>query len=155
MSAPTPAPGPWVCEISTADDFLRQVDAGLDAYNQQESALASVQPLAVAATSSAGSVVGGVVGRTWGACAEIQQLWVAPAQRRQGAGTALLHSFHSEAAQRGCTLVYLETFSFQAPDFYLALGYTCCQVIEGFPGGIKKYLMQIHLAPTGHPPAAV
>ena len=34
---------------------------------------------------------------------------------------------------RGCGLVYLDTFTFQAPEFYRRLGYGTLCTIEGFP----------------------
>ena len=47
----------------------------------------------------------------------------------------------AEARARDGTLVYLDTFTFQAPDFYRRLGYTVATTIEGFPDGIIKFLM--------------
>ena len=47
--------------------------------------------------------------------------------------------------ERGCEIVYLDTFSFQAPDFYRAIGYEVAYEIEGFPDNITKHLMIKHL----------
>ena len=45
------------------------------------------------------------------------------------------------AAERGATVIYLDTFSFQAPAFYRRCGYESALRIDGFPDGIAKHLM--------------
>ena len=100
-----------------------------------------VQSLGVFAEVAAGQVVGGAVGRTWGQCCELQQLAVAPEHRRQGVGERLLQHFEKAAATRGCTLVYLDTFSFQAPDFYRRCGYHVAFETRGFAQDIVKYTL--------------
>jgi GNAT superfamily N-acetyltransferase len=87
------------------------------------------------------------VGRRWGVCAELQQLWVKPELRRQGHGARLVRAFEAQAARCGCRTLYLETFSFQAPRLYASLGYEMRHTIEGFGHGIAKHLMVHHLTP--------
>jgi GNAT superfamily N-acetyltransferase len=120
---------------------LQTVDAGLDAHNAAEPELAHVEGLHVLARSPAGVVVGGAVGRTWGRCCELLQLWVHEQERGRGAARELMALFEREARCRGCTLVYLSTFSFQAPGFYAKLGYRVVLETGGFSGGIVKYTM--------------
>lgn len=86
-------------------------------------------------------MVGGAVERTWGECCELRQLWVADSQRRRGLGTRLVREFERSARDRGCRLLYLETFSFQAKPFYEKIGYQVAAEIKGFEDGIIKYLM--------------
>ena len=117
------------------------VDAGLTEANAAAAPLHEVRPLACFARAADGAVVGGAVGRTWGECCELQQLWVAPARRGAGAGRELLRRFEAAARARGCRQVYLETFSFQAPGFYRREGYTTLNEIAGFGHGIVKYLL--------------
>jgi len=120
---------------------LQVVDSGLGDANEGAAPLHEVRPLACFLRDVDGAVVGGAVGRRWGACAELQQLWVRPELRRQGLGAQLVRAFEARAAQHGCTLVYLETFSFQAPRLYASLGYQVRHTIEGFGHGIAKHLM--------------
>jgi ribosomal protein S18 acetylase RimI-like enzyme len=119
----------------------RAVDAGLESHNLSAAPLSDVRSLAAFASTPTGVVVGGAVGRTWGACCEIQQLWVAPAHRRSGTATRLLLEFEQRAAARGCRVFYLTTLSFQAPDFYRRRGYEVLASISGYPDNIIKYLM--------------
>lgn len=117
------------------------VDNGLGEANDQAAPLDEVQPLQCFVRDAAGRVVGGAVGRTWGGCCELQQLWVDPALRQQGVGGRLVRAFEQRAAERGCRVVYLDTFSFQAPAFYRSLGYAPAAEIAGFGHGIVKYTM--------------
>ena len=117
------------------------VDAGLGASNDAAATLHEVQPLACIARLPGGEVVGGAVGRTWGTCCELQQLWVEPALRRQGVGKRLVEQFEARARVRGCRTFYLETFSFQAPGLYRSLGYEVRLELRGFGPGIVKYTM--------------
>jgi ribosomal protein S18 acetylase RimI-like enzyme len=121
------------------------VDAGLEAHNQAAAPLGDVRPLAAIATLPSGEVIGGAVGRTWGACCELQQLWVHPDRRRLGTASRLLQEFERRGAARGCHTFYLTTLSFQAPEFYRKRGYSVVARISGYPNGIAKYLMQRQL----------
>ena len=44
-------------------------------------------------------------------------------------------------ATRACHNFYLETFSFQAPNFYRSLGYEVRLELHGYTGGVVKYTM--------------
>ena len=45
------------------------------------------------------------------------------------------------AAARGCSVYYLTTLRFQAPDFYRKHGYASVAEIRGYPQDITKHLM--------------
>jgi GNAT superfamily N-acetyltransferase len=122
-------------------DAARVVDTGLGEANDAAAPLHEVRPLACYLRAADGAVIGGAVGRRWGVCAELQQLWVRPELRRQGLGAQLVRAFEARAAEHDCTLVYLETFSFQAPRLYASLGYETRHTIAGFGHGITKHLM--------------
>ena len=127
---------------------LAVVDAGIDQFNLAEPELHKVKSLAVFARGSAKQVVGGAVGRTWGQCCELLQLWTVKGARGQGIGTELMNRFEAEAARRACTLIYLDTFSFQARPFYENRGYKVVLETQGFTNSIVKYTMHKQLAPT-------
>jgi ribosomal protein S18 acetylase RimI-like enzyme len=123
----------------------RVVDAGLGAANAAGASLADVRPLACFARTPAGAIIGGAVGRTWGECCELQQLWVDPAHRRQGVGRELVRNFAAGARTRQCRRLYLETFSFQAPAFYRALGFSVALEIRGFTADTSKFTLLCEL----------
>ena len=117
------------------------VDTGLGRSNDAAAPLDDVHHLSCFARLPDADVIGGAVGRTWGSCCELQQLWVADAHRRKGVGARLVKEFERAAEARGCHTFYLETFSFQAPALYRSLGYEVKAAIAGFPDGIIKYMM--------------
>lgn len=141
-------------ELSIHDDLQPDaadvVDRGLDEANDAAGVLQDVKPLS-AFVRDGGRVVGGAVGRTWGECCELQQLWIDAAYRRRGLGERLLRGFEQRAAERGCTLVYLTTFSFQAPAFYEGRGYRVVHELRGYAHGVRKFTMSRQIgahAPT-------
>ena len=136
----------YAVDETAARADLDAVEAGLDAFNDAEPELRRVRPLAVLARDAQGRLLGGARGRSWGECAELQQLWVHDEGRRRGVGRRLMALFEAEAAGRGCRLVYLYTFSFQAPDFYRKLGYHAVLQTAGFTGGIVKFTFHKTLA---------
>ena len=140
--------------FSLHDDTPREegrlVDAGLGASNEAAAPLHEVRPLSCFARLPSGRVAGGVVGRSWGTCCELQQLWVDPECRRRGMGARLVREFERHARARGCHTFYLETFSFQAPSLYRSLGYEVKLELHGFSAGIVKYTM-VHEASVSKP----
>ena len=131
--------------ITSHDDHppeAKLVDDGLGDANDAAAPLHEVKRLSCFARDPDGTVVGGAVGRRWGDCAELQQLWVTDSRRRQGIGAALVRAFERHAASHGCRHFYLETFSFQAPRFYEALGYRRAFALDVYPHGIVKYTMR-------------
>lgn len=127
-------------------DETRLVDEGLGVANDLAAPLHEVQPISCFFRTAAGAVVGGAVGRRWGRCCELQQLWVAPEFRRQGLGARLVRAFERQAFSHGCTIAYLETFNFQAPSLYRALGYAVTHTHAVYPHGIERHLMLRTLA---------
>lgn len=122
-------------------DAVQRVDQGLGDANDAAAPLHEVRALGCFVHDDAGAVIGGAIGRTWGDCCELQQLWVHEDQRRRGLGAELIRRFEARALERGCSHFYLETFSFQAPALYRALGYEAALTQDRFPHGIVKYTM--------------
>lgn len=131
-------------EPGTSD--LDVVDSGLGSANDAAAPLHEVRPLASFLRDADGRVRGGAVGRRWGPCCELQQLWVEPVLRRQGLGARLVRAFEGLAREHGCTVAYLETFNFQAPSLYRSLGYVTVHEHAVYPHGIVRHLMVHALA---------
>jgi GNAT superfamily N-acetyltransferase len=146
MGAPPPD-----LRIDTTDEpsepDAARVDAGLDAYNHASADMAAIRRLACFARTADGVVVAGAVGRRWGTAAELQQIWVREDLRRAGLGSRVARAFEDLARRRGCDLLYLDTFTFQAPAFYERLGFAVACELPGFPGGSSKLILTKRLAP--------
>ena len=134
--------------ISTHDSYPPEetalVDHGLGEANDAAAPLHEVRPLSCFARTDDGGVVGGAVGRWWGQCYELQQLWVEPSYGRRGIATQLVQAFEARAREHGCSTFYLETFSFQTPRRCELLGYSVTYEHKVYPHGIIKYIMVKH-----------
>src|SRR5262249_13966040 len=100
----------------------REIIKGLRAFNVAAVGKFDHQPLTVTLKERS-KVVGGLVGETFWGWMFIRLLWVSDKYRGRGFGTALMEAAEEEARTRGVRNVYVDTFSFQAPEFYHKLGY--------------------------------
>ncbi|MFS4096191.1 GNAT family N-acetyltransferase [Streptomyces sp. AF1A] len=98
-------------------------------------------PLHVWALDPVGDLAGGLVGHTWTTWLHVTYLWVDAAHRGAGLGSRLLAEAERIATDRGCTASRLETWDFQAPDFYRKQGYEVVCVIPDYPPGITEYTL--------------
>jgi GNAT superfamily N-acetyltransferase len=80
-------------------------------------------------------IMAGISGWMWAKACQIQTLWVHPSLRGQGYGQRLLQSAEEEARLRGCKIIMLESYSFQAPAFYQKHGYELVGQLNDFPPG--------------------
>lgn len=85
-----------------------------------------------------GELVGGISGYTTWNWLFVGHLWVAESKRGAGLGSRLLESIESAAIERDCTYAWLDTFSFQAPEFYRSHGYEEFALLEDFPPGFSR-----------------
>lgn len=86
-----------------------------------------------------GNRVAGLIGETHGNWLEVEYLWVSEELRGQHIGTELMRKVEKIAINRGCKYAFLNTFSFQAPDFYVKLGYKEEFVLHDCPLTGKRY----------------
>jgi len=126
-----------VVEVEGVPDAATQqvIDQGLDEYNFGKAGPDNAEDLWVIARDDQGVVKGGVKARTFYAWMFIDWLWVANSVRGAGVGSMLMDKAEAVARERGCIGAYVDTFSFQAPDFYQSRGYEEFGRIEGMPAG--------------------
>lgn len=99
-------------------------------------------PLQVWALDDWGAVVGGLVGHTWTTWLHVTYLWVDERHRGARLGSQLLATAERLAhGERGCTAARLETWDFQAPEFYRKRGYDVVCAIPDYPPGITEYTL--------------
>jgi N-acetylglutamate synthase-like GNAT family acetyltransferase len=91
---------------------------------------------------AAGDVVAAAAGYTWGGICEVKTLWVHAEHRRAGLGSTLMAQAIEEARNRGCRLMFLTTYDFQAPDFYERLGFECIATVPDKPLGHVEHIMR-------------
>lgn len=96
--------------------------------------------------NEAGEVIGGVLVYTHWGWLFVKQLWVAESARGMGAGTRLMKIIESNAWDRGCKPVWLDTFDFQALPFYTKLGYEVFTTLDDFPVNHKRIFLKKKLS---------
>ena len=77
--------------------------------------------------------------------ADLDILWVDEPYRRKGIGSALIKEAERTAREKGCELMVLGTFDFQARPLYEKHGYKLDGVIENWPEGHCNYSLSKRL----------
>jgi GNAT superfamily N-acetyltransferase len=99
-------------------------------------------PLHVWALAEDGALAGGLAGHTWTTWLHVTYLWVEGRHRGTGLGSRLLSEAERVAREeRACLRSRLETWDFQAPDFYRKRGYEVVCVIPDYPPGVTEYTL--------------
>lgn len=122
------------------------LEAGLDDFNASRVGPDQTHPLWIVARDTAGRLVGGarcVVMWQW---LLIDWLWVAEDHRGAGLGASVLGRAEAAGVVHGCSRALLNTFSFQAPDFYRRHGYDVFGQLANMPPGHERYWMSKVLA---------
>ena len=129
----------WLIQTDLSRDATRYIEDQLNDYNIQVTGYDDFQPIGLVVRDDQGSIIAGLTGYIWGGFCEIEFLWVHPEHRREGLGRRLLAEAEMEAARQGCRQAVLDTYSFQAPDFYRKMGYTQVGVYTEVPTGYQHY----------------
>jgi ribosomal protein S18 acetylase RimI-like enzyme len=119
---------------------LRLLVDHLVAFNRERAEPSEHRPLAVFLHDGS-ELVGGVAGYTHWKWLFVSHLWVAESVRRSGWGRRLMQEIEAAAARRGCRAAHLDTFSFQAREFYEKLGYRRFGTLPDYPPGESRYFL--------------
>jgi GNAT superfamily N-acetyltransferase len=117
------------------------IGQGISRYNRQQVGENHFKRLCFVLHAPDQSIVGGVIGATYWGWFFLDLLWVEEGLRGRGYGHRLLTAAEEEARQRGANGVYLDTFSFQAPEFYKRHGYRVFGTLQDFPPGHQRYFL--------------
>lgn len=129
-----------VIELTQDKALLGEVIRRLDAHNARL-APGFVDERVFAVARRGSRLVGGALGFTFLGALSVEVLWVDEPWRGHGVGRALMEALEAEAVRRGCRLAQTDTFAFQAPAFYEALGYATFATLPGYADGhVRHYL---------------
>jgi GNAT superfamily N-acetyltransferase len=132
---------------SADPDLRRQIHEQIKAFNDAVSPAhrqtrgKGITPLNIAAHDAQDRLIGGLSAATYWGWLDIEDFWLHESYRRQGLGTSILAAAEKEARQRGCRRAKLETFSFQAREFYEKNGYKVVGRLNEYPPGESFYWM--------------
>jgi ribosomal protein S18 acetylase RimI-like enzyme len=117
------------------------IGQGLNKYNKQQAGDDKAQRLCFALMGPGQVIAGGVIGAIYWDWLYIDLMWVKDDLRGRGFGHHLLTLVEDEGRQRGAKNAYLDTFSFQAPDFYKQHGYQVFGELQNFPPGHHRFFL--------------
>lgn len=87
------------------------------------------------------NVVGGILTVVYRYMMYVETLWIEPNYRKYGYGRLLMNDAEQIARSKGCTQIELNTFNFQAPEFYKRLGYEVFGE-SSYKEGFTRYYMR-------------
>ena len=117
------------------------IGKGLQQFNDQYAGDENFRRVCFALRSADQTIVGGVIGEIFWDWLHIDLMWIPEDLRGQGLGHQLLTAIEDEARSHGAKNVFLDTFSFQAPEFYRQHGYRLFGELPGFPAGYTRLFL--------------
>ncbi|HZS06980.1 MAG TPA: GNAT family N-acetyltransferase [Blastocatellia bacterium] len=132
-------------EKSPDADDIRFLNESLHEHNARKSGVGGGEFITIFLRGVNQQIVGGLHGWTGFGWLHVDVLWVSEDLRGRGYGRQLLVAAEEEASRRGCRYAELDTFSFQAPDFYLKLGYAVFGLLDDIAGEHKWYFLKKNL----------
>jgi GNAT superfamily N-acetyltransferase len=134
----------------TREDDAPRADAdvvgnALDAFNVSQTKDERYQPVRLFVRDDAGAILGGLLAHVYLDWMFVQILWLDERLRGGGTGTQLMRRAEEAARELGCTGVWLDTFSFQAPGFYQKLGYEEFGRLDEYPRGFSRHFFRKRL----------
>ncbi|MGM0844729.1 MAG: GNAT family N-acetyltransferase [Bacillota bacterium] len=126
-------------------DFIRKKVIEHNMNNISEEVKTPLENLSFIIRNEQEEIVGGITATLfWGHC-HIDYLWIEQSCRKKGYGKELLAKMEKLAKDKGCYLIILDTFSFQAPEFYKSQGYKVFGTVEDFPKGNRQFYLEKRL----------
>lgn len=117
----------------------RALWSGLLRYNRSQVGPLRYTRKIVTARDAKGKLLGGVVLESYWLETYVELLWCDGRVRRSGTGSQLIAQAETIARKRGSRLIWLNTYSFQAPRFYEKLGFKRFGGISGSPKGHSRH----------------
>ncbi len=132
-------------EITDCEEDVDFIEKALRQQNRFEApSTQSKEPVKynLVIKDSRGDVVGGVITTIYRYSMYVETLWIDEKYRKCGYGAQLMKRAEETARAHGCTMMQLDTFNYQAPEFYKKLGFVQYGVLEYKEGFVRYYLMK-------------
>ncbi|SCY61366.1 GNAT family N-acetyltransferase [Alkaliphilus peptidifermentans] len=129
----------YIMTDNPKEQDIIEIRDNLIKYNLSHIELKHVKPIVIIVNDENANKIGGISATTHGNWLEISFLWVDEKLRGQKIGLKLLQDVEEEAIKRGCKYSFLDTFSFQARDFYIKSGYKEVLTLDEYPLTSKRH----------------
>ena len=126
-------------ERSQTKALARALWRGLVRFNRQQAGPFAYSRKVISARDVKGRLLGGLILQSYWLESYIELLWLSPRARGAGLGAKLVAAAEREARRRASRVIFLSTYSFQAPGFYEKQGYRRIGTIAGSPKGERRY----------------
>jgi GNAT superfamily N-acetyltransferase len=139
---------PAGCRLSIEDNpswnDREFIDDGLGAYNAPFLHDPGYDYFGIFVRDQTNAIRAGLIGNCYGGWVFLNLLWVHSDMRRGGIGSGLVAEAERRAIAFGCHSAYVDTFSFQGPDFYPKFGYKAFAVLD-YPPDHQRIFLQKRL----------
>ena len=131
-----------IVQVEKPDDNMWGViGGGIHNFNEQQAGDQGYKRICFVLYSPDQEVVGGLIGEIYWGWLYVDLLFIKEELRRHGYGSRILTLAEEEARRNGATNAFLDTFSFQSPDFYKKQGYQVFGELKDFPPGHIRYYL--------------
>ena len=135
-----------ICILKATSRELKTLDQAITDFNIKvapELPRAEIHRLDFSAKNEKDKLLGGIQAYwvNWGIL-HTELIYVFESYRHQGIASQLLQHIEELARSYKCHLAHLDTFDFQAKDFYLKHGYSIFGILENAPMGHSRYYMK-------------
>ena len=127
-------------------DDREVIDEALGEYNAPFLRNPSYSYFAIFLRDDDDAIRGGLIGHAYAGWLFINLLWVHADLRRERIGSRLIAEAEQRALAFGCHSAWVDTFSFQAPEFYRKLGYREFARLD-YPPDHERIFLRKRLAP--------
>ncbi|EHE3817001.1 GNAT family N-acetyltransferase [Shigella sonnei] len=114
-----------MCFADNSDFLEKQIDN----FNQRF-INTHTQKICLSLKDSKETILAGLTAEVYGNVFYIKYLWASEKVRGEGLGRKLLKLAEAQARESYCDVIAVDTFSFQAPDFYVSNGFCIVGVLE-------------------------
>lgn len=124
------------------DRIKEKITQPLVAFNTQQAGESNFRILAIPIEDKHHQIIGGLYGKTSFQWFFIELLFVPELMRGAGVGKNLVQMGEQEAMRRGCHSVWVDTYEFQAKEFYEKMHYQEFGKLPDYPKGFFRYFFQ-------------
>lgn len=132
-------------EVQQDRDFIRQKVIEHNMASLAGNPKSQNEQTGFIARNDEGEIIGGITGTAYWGNMHIDFLWVDPESRGQRIAEQLMQQMEQHSRNANYRLMMVDTFSFQAPEFYKKQGFREFGVLKDHPAGHSQHYFEKRL----------